>query len=249
MLWSPKSNHWRRRYVFLGIMFSLDTLLLTDRLTTQLARLDERSGRPTLNALRKRVDHVRQLEQISSLHSMEYKQWTETRLDRWLVDWMLRNGKPETSKALAKEKGIEVCLNLIERIKSCWHVLGFCGYRDLCGNSQDWGGSQKSFMYGGISMVQREQNHFEKVESRSENDLLGPRTYEIHSQRWNLSFDCKNTSNLLERGNTKKLWPTSANTSLNGKTRRRASLSTAPLSYTPHPLRRTKPTGCASDIH
>lgn len=43
---------------------------------------------------------------------MELEGWTNIRLDRWLVDWCLRNGMFETAETLAKERGIEVCGSL-----------------------------------------------------------------------------------------------------------------------------------------
>jgi len=41
---------------------------------------------------------------------MELNTWTDIRLDRWLVDWTLRNGFHETANLIAKERNIEVCL-------------------------------------------------------------------------------------------------------------------------------------------
>jgi hypothetical protein len=41
---------------------------------------------------------------------MELDTWTDMRLDRWLVDWSLRNGFHETANLIAKERNIEVYL-------------------------------------------------------------------------------------------------------------------------------------------
>jgi macrophage erythroblast attacher len=56
------------------------------------------------------MDHVQELETFTSTDSPEYLQWTDKRLDRWLVDWALRSGKPKTAKKLAEAKDIEVSL-------------------------------------------------------------------------------------------------------------------------------------------
>jgi hypothetical protein len=58
--------------------------------------------------LQKRIDHISELEGFESIESAKYSEWTDTRLDRWLVDWALRTDKPETARSLAKAKGIEV---------------------------------------------------------------------------------------------------------------------------------------------
>ena len=47
----------------------------------QLNRLHEKSGRPNLSALQKRIDHVQELEAFTTTDSVEYNQWTDTRLD------------------------------------------------------------------------------------------------------------------------------------------------------------------------
>jgi hypothetical protein len=54
------------------------------------------------------VEHIQELEAFPTADSVEYNQWTDTRLDRWLVDWALRTGKPETARSLTKAKGLEV---------------------------------------------------------------------------------------------------------------------------------------------
>ena len=60
------------------------------------------------HAMRARVDSLVGLENIASTSSLEYAQWSETRMDRWLVDSMLRSGRFNSGKALAQAKGIEV---------------------------------------------------------------------------------------------------------------------------------------------
>lgn len=48
---------------------------------------------------------------MQSLDDVKYEQWSRTRLDRLLVDYLLRNGYKDSAVALAKEKGIE---NLVD---------------------------------------------------------------------------------------------------------------------------------------
>jgi hypothetical protein len=44
---------------------------------------------------------------MQSLDDVKYEEWSRTRLDRLLVDYLLRYGYKESATALAKEKGIE----------------------------------------------------------------------------------------------------------------------------------------------
>lgn len=44
---------------------------------------------------------------MQSLDDVKYEEWSRTRLDRLLVDYLLRNGYKESAGALAREKGIE----------------------------------------------------------------------------------------------------------------------------------------------
>jgi len=44
---------------------------------------------------------------MQSLEDVNYEEWSRTRLDRLLVDYLLRYGYKDSASALAKEKGIE----------------------------------------------------------------------------------------------------------------------------------------------
>jgi macrophage erythroblast attacher len=57
---------------------------------------------------RKRIAHLQDLYRIPSLVDSAYERWSRVRLDRLLVDLLLRSGYGETAAKLAKEKGIEV---------------------------------------------------------------------------------------------------------------------------------------------
>ena len=48
------------------------------------------------------------LESLNSTEDPQFQPWAETRLDRWLVDWALRNGREETARKITEEKGIGV---------------------------------------------------------------------------------------------------------------------------------------------
>lgn len=56
---------------------------------------------------KKRIQYLESLHQIPSLVDVKYDEWSRTRLDRLMVDHMLRSGYSESAKQLAQEKGIE----------------------------------------------------------------------------------------------------------------------------------------------
>ena len=61
---------------------------------------------------RKRIQHLEDMHRIPSLADVKYDQWSRVRLDRLLVDHLLRTGHGESAKQLAKEKGIEDLVDL-----------------------------------------------------------------------------------------------------------------------------------------
>lgn len=61
---------------------------------------------------RKRIQHLETLHKIPTLADVKYDQWSRVRLDRLLVDHMLRLGYSESAKQLAEERGIEDLVDL-----------------------------------------------------------------------------------------------------------------------------------------
>lgn len=53
-----------------------------------------------------RIEHLEHLHEIPNLADVKYDAWSHVRLDRLLVDYMLRQGYTESARELAKEKGI-----------------------------------------------------------------------------------------------------------------------------------------------
>jgi macrophage erythroblast attacher len=54
-----------------------------------------------------RIKHLGELYDMQSLDDVKYEEWSRTRLDRLLVDYLLRNGYKESATALATEKNIQ----------------------------------------------------------------------------------------------------------------------------------------------
>ena len=63
--------------------------------------------------MRARLQHISEVEKLDNTELIQYAQWTDTRLDRWLVDWALRKGKFATARKIAEEKEITVNLGSV----------------------------------------------------------------------------------------------------------------------------------------
>jgi macrophage erythroblast attacher len=61
---------------------------------------------------RRRILHLQDLYEIPSLADVKYEEWSRVRLDRLLVDYLLRSGYGNSAMALAREKGIEELVDL-----------------------------------------------------------------------------------------------------------------------------------------
>lgn len=61
---------------------------------------------------KRRLQHVQELYNIPSLADVKYDEWSRVRLDRLVVDYLLRSGYGESAKALAKQKGIEELVDI-----------------------------------------------------------------------------------------------------------------------------------------
>ena len=58
--------------------------------------------------MRERFKHISTLESFTSRDYPGFNRWSDTRIDRWLVDWSLRNGKEQTARMIAEDRNIEV---------------------------------------------------------------------------------------------------------------------------------------------
>lgn len=58
--------------------------------------------------LKARIAHLKELCSIENIEDDAYDRWSQVRLNRLLIDYMLRKGMSKTAKQLAQEKNIEV---------------------------------------------------------------------------------------------------------------------------------------------
>lgn len=53
-----------------------------------------------------RVKHLTDLGHMHAFEDVKYEQWSRKRLDRLLVDYLMRQGYGQSARALAKDKGV-----------------------------------------------------------------------------------------------------------------------------------------------
>ena len=70
---------------------------------------------------RRRIEHLDDLYKIESLIDVKYEQWSKVRLNRLLVDYLLRSGYMKTARKLAEEKQIEDLVD-IEVFEACHKI-------------------------------------------------------------------------------------------------------------------------------
>jgi len=58
--------------------------------------------------MKERLQHLSVVEDAQTQITPEHQRWSDTRLDRWLIDWTLRTGRERTAKKIAAEKDIHV---------------------------------------------------------------------------------------------------------------------------------------------
>lgn len=68
-------------------------------------------------AQRARVQHLQDLHEIGSLADVKYDEWSKVRLDRMLVDHLLRQGYTGSAQQLARDKGIEELVDVGEFVE------------------------------------------------------------------------------------------------------------------------------------
>ena len=73
-------------------------------------------------ASRKRLQHLHDLYNIPSLADVKYDEWSKVRLNRLLVEYLVRHGFSNSAKLLAKEKGIEDLVDL--EVHARCHSIG-----------------------------------------------------------------------------------------------------------------------------
>ncbi|KAI0261599.1 CTLH/CRA C-terminal to lish motif domain-containing protein [Gloeopeniophorella convolvens] len=153
---------------------SLETMIgRVEGLKRKLSDLQESSGAPTLGVMRERSNHLAAIENIQNSKDPEYTRWEDTRLDRWVVDWVLRHGRDQAARHIAQEKGIEALVDIelfmdIRRIEEALH-------RHSCTEALVWCSENKSALRKLKSTLEfdlRLQEYIELARDRRTTDAI-----------------------------------------------------------------------------
>ena len=68
-----------------------------------------------------RLDHLQDLHEISGLADVKYDRWSKVRLDRMLIDYLLRMGYTQSATQLAHERGIEDLVD-VDAFMAAWQI-------------------------------------------------------------------------------------------------------------------------------
>ncbi len=93
-------------------MKGLDAMLARMRgIKRKLAAFAEEEGRLHRHE-EARARHLSELYTMHGVDDVKYEVWSRTRLDRLLVDYLLRHGYNDSAHALAQERGIELLVDV-----------------------------------------------------------------------------------------------------------------------------------------
>lgn len=70
---------------------------------------------------RLRIEHLQRLHEMPSLADVKYDNWAHTRLDRLLVDYLLRQGYSQSARELAEEQNIQQLVD-VEVFEECGRI-------------------------------------------------------------------------------------------------------------------------------
>ena len=79
---------------------------------------------------RKRIQHLQDLYEIPSLADVKYDEWSRVRLNRLLVDYLLRSGYTNSARQMAQEKDIEELVD-VDAFVQCHKIEGKLRLGDL----------------------------------------------------------------------------------------------------------------------
>ncbi|PGG98070.1 protein fyv10 [Polytolypa hystricis UAMH7299] len=88
------------------VLASLDAMLSRMQGLKRKMEVLQEEEKKVLTQSKKRIQHLEELYKIPSLADVKYDEWSRVRLDRLLVDHMLRSGYTQSAKQLAEDKGI-----------------------------------------------------------------------------------------------------------------------------------------------
>jgi macrophage erythroblast attacher len=89
------------------VLKNLDSMISKMRGLKRKLTASAEEEKRLLDHTQSRIKHIGDLYSMQSLDDVKYEAWSRTRLDRLVVDYLLRTGYKESAVELAREKGID----------------------------------------------------------------------------------------------------------------------------------------------
>ncbi|KAI1268551.1 CTLH/CRA C-terminal to lish motif domain-containing protein [Xylariaceae sp. FL1019] len=157
-----------------------------------------------------RVSHLNDLFGMHSVDDVKYEHWSRTRLDRLLVDYLLRQGYIDSARALAKQRRIELLVDVdtfeqVSRIRqrllngSVTEALAWC----TAGDTK----KELRKMDSNLEFMLRYQQYIEIVRQRGNS-----KPYEaiIHARKYLLPYQATYRDEVLQASGLLAMSPDSA---------------------------------------
>ncbi|MCJ1310170.1 GID complex subunit containing RING finger motif [Agyrium rufum] len=125
---------------------------------------------------RRRIQHLQDLYEIPSLADVKYEEWSKVRLNRLLVDYLLRRGYMESAQNLAKQKGIEDLVDL-QVFEDCRLIERSLREGRSTVEALAWCADHKALMKKTSSNLEFELRLQQYIELRREGKVLEARTH------------------------------------------------------------------------
>ncbi|KAF2669410.1 hypothetical protein BT63DRAFT_425135 [Microthyrium microscopicum] len=93
---------------------AIDQAIARVKATQQKLQALEDTQQQLSHQMASRIAHVDELYRMNTLADVKYEKWSRTRLDRLIVDFMLRRGYNESAKTLAADRGIDQLVDIDE---------------------------------------------------------------------------------------------------------------------------------------
>ncbi|TDZ24223.1 Protein FYV10 [Colletotrichum sidae] len=155
------------------VLRNLDTMINRMRgVKRKLAAHADEEARLTRQA-GARISHLGDLYQMHSVEDVKYEAWSRARLDRLLVDYLLRHGYNESAKALTAERGMDdlVDVETFVQMSRIQEALRGGSVTEALGWCQD---NKKELrkMDSNLEFMLRFQQYIELVRTQSQPKLL-----------------------------------------------------------------------------
>ena len=127
----------------------------------------------------KRLQHLNDMYKIPSLVDVKYDEWSRVRLNRLLVDYLLRMGYSDSARALAQEKNIEDLVDINVFVKC--HKIEASLKSGNTADALEWLKENRHSLKTAANHLEFELRLQQYIELRRDNELLKAK---VHAEKF-----------------------------------------------------------------